>query len=251
MTQLYSVSYVTNPGGITEDAPVTDLLRVPVSTISPVRIPRSYKGQLHLGGKYLFETTGQHVIFESRLEQDALRFLDHQRSVLQVAAQPIMLKFSFNGKNYVHYPDFLIERQCQRNLLMNVRTKAYVSTPQAVRAFSAAQSLADALGWDYETWSEPLTAMNLNLRFLGGFRFRPYGFLDLAPQLLRACDQPIRLDDLCERARPEVLVRPVLFHLLWTRCVRSPAWPPPLSLSGHSRSFLSGSLSASHELRSV
>ena len=221
MIQLYSVSYITNPGGITEDAPVTDLLRVPVATLSPVRIPRSYKGQLHLGGKYLFETTGQHIIFESRLEQDALRFLDHQRAVLEVAAQPIMLKFSFNGKNYVHYPDFLIERQRQRKLLMNVRTAKYVATEQAIRAFGAAQALANALGWDYETWSEPPTAMNLNLRFLGGFRFRPHGFVDLAPQLLRACDQPIRFDDLCQRARPEALVRPVLFHLIWTRQVEA------------------------------
>ncbi len=34
-------------------------------------------------------------------------------------------------------------------------------------------------------------------------------------------------------------------------CVRSLTWPPALRLSGHSRSFLSGSFSASHELRSV
>ena len=33
-------------------------------------------------------------------------------------------------------------------------------------------------------------------------------------------------------------------------CVRSPTWPPALRLSGHSRSLLSGSFSASHELRS-
>lgn len=34
------------------------------------------------------------------------------------------------------------------------------------------------------------------------------------------------------------------------QCVRSPTWPSALRLSGHSRSFLSGSFSASHELRS-
>ena len=39
--------------------------------------------------------------------------------------------------------------------------------------------------------------------------------------------------------------------LSWAeRCVRSPTWPPALRLSGHSRSLLSGSFSASHELRS-
>ncbi|WP_424951727.1 TnsA-like heteromeric transposase endonuclease subunit [Deinococcus sp.] len=217
MIQLYSASFITINGEVTEDAPITDLIRVPVEHLAPVRVPRSYKGQLHLGGKYLFETTGQHVLFESRLEQDALRFLDHSRTVLQVAAQPLMLKFSFDGKNYIHYPDFLIGRAGQRRLLMNVRTEAYLHTKQAVRAFGAARALADALGWDYETWSEPANALNLNLRFLGGFRFVPHRFAELAPLLLRACSVAVRLDDLCQHARPEALVRPVLFHLLWTQ----------------------------------
>jgi len=216
MIQLYSASFISTAGEVTEDAPITDLLRTPVRTLSPVRTPRSYKGQLHLGGKYLFETTGQHVLFESRLEQDALRFLDYQRTVVQVAAQPLMLKFSYGRKNYVHYPDFLVERQGQRRLLMNVRTAVYTRTAQAVRAFGAAQALANALGWDYETWSEPENALNLNLRFLGGFRFRPHRFAELAPRLMNACGFSVRLDDLCHAIQPEALVRPVLFHLLWT-----------------------------------
>ncbi|WP_216319247.1 TnsA-like heteromeric transposase endonuclease subunit [Deinococcus aestuarii] len=215
MVDLLGVTYLTHTGVLVEDAPITDLHSVPVDALAPVRVPRSYKGQPHLGGRYLFAGTGEHVLFESRLEQDALRFLDHGRAATHVAAQPLLLKFRVEGKKFGHYPDFLVDRRPERHLLLNVRTTAYLNTLKAHRAFSAARALADALGWAYQTWSEAPTAQNLNLRFLGGYRFPPYAFDDLAPRLLRACDGPTRLGDLCGRVSPEALARPVVFHLLW------------------------------------
>ena len=215
MIELYSLSYITAMKNVIADVPITHLNNVGVANLSPVRIPRSYKGQLHLGGKYLFAGTGEHVLFESRLEQDALRFLDHDRAVRHVAAQPLMLKFTFEGRPYLHYPDFLVERTGRPNLLLNVRTEAFLRTPQATRAFGAARKLADALGWDYETWSESSTVLNLNLRFLGGFRFPPHDCERLMPRVLLACQGVVRLEDLAQRVSPEALVRPVIFHLLW------------------------------------
>jgi hypothetical protein len=213
--ELYSVSYISMVKNVIADVPITDLINIDVASLSPVRIPRSYKGQLHLGGKYVFAGTGEHVLFESRLEQDALRFLDHQRDVLHVAAQPLMLKFALNGRPYLHYPDFLVKRAGRPNLLLNVRTQAFLHTDQANRAFGAARKLADALGWDYETWSESPTVLNLNLRFLGGFRFAPYDCERLAPRVLLACQGTTRLAELAQRVSPEALSRPVIFHLLW------------------------------------
>ena len=215
MLELYSVSYITVVKNVIADAPITDLISVEVASLSPVRIPRSYKGQLHLGGKYLFAGTGEHVLFESRLEQDALRFLDHDQAVRHVAAQPLMLKFALDGRPYLHYPDFLVERAGRPHLLLNVRTEAFLHTPQAIRAFGAARKLADALGWDYETWSESTTVLNFNLRFLGGFRFPPHDCEHLMPRLLLACQGAVRLEDLARTVSPEALTRPVIFHLLW------------------------------------
>lgn len=221
MTLLYSASYITHPANVTEDAHITDLARVEVSHLAPVRIPKGYRGQRHMGGRYLFSRTGELVLFESRLEQDALRFLDHDRSVTHVAAQPFMLKFRYEGSNYLHYPDFLVERRGRPRLLLNIRTQAYLHTRQATRAFSAATALADALGWEYQTWSEAENVLNLNLRFLGGFRFAPYRFEELFPRLLSACTSPLRLDTLSQTTRPEALARPVIFHLLWTQVLQA------------------------------
>jgi len=161
------------------------------------------------------------ALLASSRNQDALRFLDHDRSVTHVAAQPFMLKFRYEARNYLHYPDFLVERQGRPRLLLNVRTQAYLHTRQATRAFSAAAALADALGWEYQTWSEPENVLNLNLRFLGGFRFTPHKFKELSPRLLSTCTKPVHLDTLSQITRPEALARPVIFHLLWTQGLRA------------------------------
>ncbi len=215
MVDLLSVSFRTHTGDVIQDVPITDLAAVAVDALAPSRLSQNLKGQPHLGGRYLFATTGEHVPFESRLEQDALRFLDHSHAALHVAAQPLKLKFRYEGGKYVHFPDFLVDCGADPRMLLNIRTQAYLHTVQAVRAFAAARALAAALGWAYQTWSEADTALNLNLRFLGGFRFPPYNFEELAPRLLRICAGPTRLDDLAGRISPETLTRPVLFHLLW------------------------------------
>jgi hypothetical protein len=49
--ELYSVSYISMVKNVIADVPITDLINIDVASLSPVRIPRSYKGQLHLGGK--------------------------------------------------------------------------------------------------------------------------------------------------------------------------------------------------------
>lgn len=53
-----------------------DIPDLPLTTLMPVRTPASYRMQRHLPGRYWFSTTGEHVIYESRMELKTLMVLN-------------------------------------------------------------------------------------------------------------------------------------------------------------------------------
>jgi hypothetical protein len=77
----------------------------------------------------------------------------------------------------------------------------------------------DALGWEHRVLGEPDPVATRNLYWLKGYSAPPPFLTEYAPQLLQRGATPQQLQLLVADAGPSALVRPVLFHLLWTRAL--------------------------------
>jgi hypothetical protein len=64
----------------------------------PWRAARSARGQSHYPGFYWAETTGSHVVYESRMELARLLAADFDPVVTAIAAQPVPPRHSASGK---------------------------------------------------------------------------------------------------------------------------------------------------------
>ncbi|GAA5513115.1 hypothetical protein Dcar01_01841 [Deinococcus carri] len=214
----YRVALQRSDGSVLPDAPLTALLHTPVASLAPWRESQNYPGQRHLTGLAYLARSGQHVPFESRLEQFALTRLDHDPATVRVAAQPFLLTWEVEGKVVGHVPDFLVERRRQGPLVLDIKPKAFVDRPDTACAFAATREACDRLSWNYAVWTEPSRPFLHNLRWLSAHHRPPFEHEVYAP-LLRALlqDSPRTIGELVGALDPECLVRPVLFHLMWRR----------------------------------
>jgi len=69
-----------------------------VAAAVPWRAARSARGQSHYPGFYWAETTGSHVVYESRLELARLLVADFDPAVTAIAAQPFLLRALAGGR---------------------------------------------------------------------------------------------------------------------------------------------------------
>ena len=92
-----------------------------VAAAVPWRAARSARGQSHYPGFYWSETTGSHVVYESRLELARLLAADFDPAVTAIAAQPFLLRAHAGGRVRRHVPDFFLVRADESALLVNVK----------------------------------------------------------------------------------------------------------------------------------
>ena len=79
--------------------------------MSPARRYRVRKGQRHLPGLWWSSTMAGHVGYESWLERDHVMWLDWDRAVVGIAAQPFWLSWTGpGGRDVAHAPDFFARR---------------------------------------------------------------------------------------------------------------------------------------------
>ena len=71
--------------------PLRDVRARQVAAAVPWRAARSARVQSHYPGFYWSETTGSHVVYESRLELARLLAADFDPAVTAIAAQPLQL----------------------------------------------------------------------------------------------------------------------------------------------------------------
>jgi hypothetical protein len=170
-----------------------------------------------LPGFYWFATTGRHVPYESRLEMAVLMELDFDLDVTGVTAQPFRLEHCRRGKVVRHVPDIFALLRSGGRRVIDVKPADRVSEPANQEVFHRTRSACAQAGWDYVVATGPDRVVGANLAWLAGYRRSPPDPFDLAARLLAGCDQPTRLGDLARRAGPTPLLRPVLFHLLWSQ----------------------------------
>ncbi|MER6205972.1 TnsA-like heteromeric transposase endonuclease subunit [Streptomyces sp. NPDC001642] len=190
-----------------------DVLR----TAAPWRTFRWHKEQRHYSGTYWSVTTGDHVIYESRLELAHLLCADFDPLVHAIVAQPFLLKSVFEGQIRKHIPDYLLITD-HGPVVVDVKPRRRWSDPVVSFTFAWARQVVAARGWRYEVWDAPPQAELENVRFLAGYR-RPWLFdPGLVEELRRADLDGVLLGQAASRLPrpPEPLVRAAVHHLLWS-----------------------------------
>ncbi|WP_240467660.1 TnsA-like heteromeric transposase endonuclease subunit [Streptomyces albus] len=136
----------------------------------PWRTFRWRYGQKHYSGMYWSSTMHDHVVYESRLELTRLLYADFDQDVTAVFAQPFLLSTTVDGRQRRHVPDFLVLRERDVPLVVDVKPRHLLSRPKVNFALGWAREVVLSRGWGFEVWSEPPEAELANLRFLAGYR---------------------------------------------------------------------------------
>jgi hypothetical protein len=114
--------------------PLRDVRARQVGAAVPWRAARSARGQSHYPGFYWAETTGSHVVYESRLELARLLLADFDPAVTAIAAQPFLLRAHAGGRVRRHVPDLFLVRADGSALLVNVKPAARLADPAVAGA---------------------------------------------------------------------------------------------------------------------
>jgi hypothetical protein len=191
-----------------------------VAAAVPWRAARSARGQSHYPGFYWSETTGSHVVYESRLELARLLVADFDPVVTAIAAQPFLLRAHAGGRVRRHVPDFFLVRADESALLVNVKPAARLADPAVAGALEWPGRLAREHGWDYEVWSGADPVFLANVRFLAGYRrpwLLPGGLADAVLAAFRSGDTLAALAGRTGLGCPAGTVRAAVLRLLWER----------------------------------
>lgn len=183
---------------------------------TPWRTFRWYRGQKHYSGAYWSATTGNLVVYESRLELARVLFADFDPTVCGIMAQPFLLKSLDKGTVRRHIPDYLLLTD-HGPMVVDVKPRHQQSSPMVATAFTWTRRAVESRGWRYEVWGEPPEAELANVRFLAGFRREwlfAHGLLD---ELLRAGLDGTTITEAtrCQPRWPEPCARAAIHHLLW------------------------------------
>jgi hypothetical protein len=119
---------------------------------------------------YWSSTMRDHVVYESRLELTRLLYADFDQDVTAVFAQPFLLSTTVDGRRRRHVPDFLVMREKDVPLVVDVKPRHLLTRPKVNFALGLAREVVLSRGWDFQVWSEPPEAELTNLRFLAGYR---------------------------------------------------------------------------------
>ncbi|WAX78338.1 TnsA-like heteromeric transposase endonuclease subunit [Streptomyces sp. KMM 9044] len=184
---------------------------------TPWRTFRWRYGQKHYSGTYWSSTMRDHVVYESRLELTRLLYADFDQDVTAVFAQPFLLSTTVDSRRRRHVPDFLVLREKDVPLVVDVKPRHLLTRPKANFALGWARKVVLSRGWDFQVWTEPPEAELENLRFLAGYR-RDWLFDEDLLAEIRAADlYGATLGDAFRAFpwHPDWRVRAAVLRLLW------------------------------------
>ncbi|MFJ8150570.1 TnsA-like heteromeric transposase endonuclease subunit [Streptomyces sp. NPDC096048] len=183
----------------------------------PWRTFRWRYGQKHYSGTYWSSTMSGHVVYESRLELTRLLYADFDQDVTAVFAQPFLLSTTVEGRQRRHVPDYLVLRDKDVPLVVDVKPRHLLTRPKVNSALGWAREVVLSRGWDFQMWTEPPEAELQNLRFLAGYR-RGWLFDEDLLAEIRAADLYGATVGDAFRAfpqHPDWRVRAAVLRLLW------------------------------------
>lgn len=182
----------------------------------PWRVLRWHQGQRHYSGWYWSATTGNHVVYESRLELARLLLADFDPLVVAIAAQPFRITADVEGRRRWHVPDFLLLDRFGAARVVNVKPADRLGEAKVAEALGWAAEVFDRRGWVHEVWSGASAVVLANIRFLSGFRHRGRVDADAVRFVERSFGAAVEVKGLEAGwpGRPGD-VRAAVLHLLW------------------------------------
>jgi len=215
MGSRVEISFV-DPEGAAHRRPLPQVVGLPFDQYRPIRAFTSYRGQRHWPGLYWCATTQTFIPYESRLEQSWVLLCDFDAEVTGIAAQPFRLHISHGATWRTHVPDYFLRLATGRERVIDVILSRKVVDPVIQARVNATREACIIAGWGYHVLSEPDPVLLANIRWLAGFRRSPRAAGELARVVLEACRAPAPIGSVVDAHVPEALVRPMLFHLLWS-----------------------------------
>jgi hypothetical protein len=202
-----------------------DVTRVAMSQAEPAmfneaipwRTFRMFFGQTHYSGAYWSATEAAHVIYESRLELSRLLLADFDADVTHIVAQPFLMRAVVDGVRRRHIPDYLLVTS-DGPVVVDVKPLAKLDDPKVVDTFAWVRAALETKGWKFEIASEPPPILLENVRFLAGFRRRPYVSTSALEELRSLPVSGLTFGDALRRVKtsPPPSARSALLHMLWS-----------------------------------
>lgn len=198
------------------DCATTDFLSRAVSW----RTFRWRAGQRHYSGTYWAATNRDHVIYESRLELARLLLADYDTAVLQVIAQPFLLRARVNRRLGRHIPDYLLFTDTVP-IVVDVKPVDRLELEKIRFTLEWTRTLVESLGWRYEVWSGCSEISLHNVRFLAGFRNAERFDPELVKEIHAQAISDTTLGQVLDRdlGEPPWRVRAAVLHLLWRQAL--------------------------------
>lgn len=183
----------------------------------PIRRFPSFRGQRNFPGSWWFATTRRHIGYESWVERDQLMALDADPDIVGAASQPFRLRWP-DGRH--HVPDYYVRRSDGTVVIVDVRPDERIPESDA-ELFARSEEVCVAAGWDYLRVGVLDPVLAANLRWLSGYRHPRVLRPRLASELLGNFAVARPLMEGAASVGDPLVVLPVLFHLLWHRCLEA------------------------------
>lgn len=208
---------------------VTSVSRSSLSNVLPVREPPSHLGQRHYPGRFWCSTTQDHVFYESRLELSRLLLADFDPHVSWVAAQPMWITGTYDGKQRRHVPDFLLTHGDGSLTLVDVKAPYFAQQERAKVVFRWTAEVCKHLNVGYEVWQGADATLMANLRLLAVARrqTRRFQHLELVDELSDASPLGVKEEHLAAEGveAPRNLIFELLWHGRWSTDLSQPLQP--------------------------
>lgn len=181
--------------------------------LTAFRKPAAIRNASNNRGHYFFSKTEKHVVFESKLECDNLTLLDFDPEIATVLGQP----FQTWVDGHPHVPDFFAALIDGSRHVFDVKRAEEAAEEKNQAIFARTRDLCERVGWGYTVLHEPANPVLFeNVRWLAGYRGVPHGDPALTERILTAAEPRCTVESLVNAIDElPVLVRPVIFHLLW------------------------------------
>jgi hypothetical protein len=212
--KTFEISFKDPASHLTRRMPLHEAAAVAFTDAPPIRQPPSFRGQWSKPGRYWFEKTRRHIVYESGLERLTLTLLDFDPLVSGVAGQPFAFHMTEPRRRYT--PDFFVQLSSGGSRVVEVKAARYLNEPKVREVTEWASRACASVGWDYVIAEEPEPAYLANVTWLAGFRRQPGDPLGLSEQTRRACRTPKTVAEVEREIGNSIFVRPLLFHMLWT-----------------------------------
>lgn len=105
-------------------------------------------------GHFNSTKTGLTGIFRSSWEELVFKYLEAESSVVFYKSEPFRIPYILENKKKHYVPDFLVEFQDGRKLLLEIKPKGFLNYDINLAKFAAGRQYCGERGITYEVWSD-------------------------------------------------------------------------------------------------